>query len=175
MQSEIQNNDYQKYYVPAQSPWPIVGAVALFLIAVGAGNFVVEATNSGTTFMYLPPGPYRKAREAAEIARPLPPPSPLPPLPPPSPLLPPPSSSPRPIPPHSPDSPSDARAAGAPPPPPRPSGARPVAQPLPVGGMRLPRGQGRVPRRLLLHHVDGRAPPLRAPLAPLRKRRPRQL
>ena len=44
MQSEIQNNDYQKYYVPAQSPWPIVGAVALFLIAVGAGNFVVEAT-----------------------------------------------------------------------------------------------------------------------------------
>ena len=36
--------EYQKYYVPAQSPWPIVGAVALFLIAVGAGNFVVEAT-----------------------------------------------------------------------------------------------------------------------------------
>ncbi len=36
--------EYQKYYVPAQSPWPIVGAIALFLIAVGAGNFVVEAT-----------------------------------------------------------------------------------------------------------------------------------
>ncbi|MCW8108992.1 cytochrome c oxidase subunit 3 [Alteromonas ponticola] len=35
---------YEKYYVPAQSPWPIVGAVALFLIALGAGNFVVEAT-----------------------------------------------------------------------------------------------------------------------------------
>ncbi|MCW8093333.1 cytochrome c oxidase subunit 3 [Alteromonas sp. ASW11-130] len=35
---------YEKYYVPAQSPWPIVGAVALFLIALGAGNFVVEST-----------------------------------------------------------------------------------------------------------------------------------
>mmetsp|Transcript_34283 Transcript_34283/g.110100 ORF Transcript_34283/g.110100 Transcript_34283/m.110100 type:complete len:221 (-) Transcript_34283:95-757(-) len=56
-----------------------------------------------------------------------------------------------------------------------PQGARPVAQPLPVGGVRLPRGQGRVPRRLLLHHVDGRAPPLRAPLAPLCERRPREL
>jgi cytochrome c oxidase subunit 3 len=35
---------YQKYYVPDQSIWPIVGAVALFLIAVGAGNYVVEVT-----------------------------------------------------------------------------------------------------------------------------------
>ncbi len=34
----------EKYYVPEQSPWPIVGAVALFLIAVGAGNFVLETT-----------------------------------------------------------------------------------------------------------------------------------
>ncbi len=33
---------YEKYYVPAQSPWPFVGAVALFLIAVGAGNLVIE-------------------------------------------------------------------------------------------------------------------------------------
>ncbi|GAC26830.1 MAG: cytochrome c oxidase subunit 3 [Alteromonadaceae bacterium] len=36
--------DYEKYYVPDSSPWPIVGAVALFLIAVGAGNFVIEQT-----------------------------------------------------------------------------------------------------------------------------------
>ena len=36
--------EYEKYYVPAQSPWPIVGAVPLFLIAVGAGNFVIEST-----------------------------------------------------------------------------------------------------------------------------------
>lgn len=35
---------YEKYYVPAQSPWPIVGAIALFLIAVGAGNVVIEST-----------------------------------------------------------------------------------------------------------------------------------
>ena len=35
---------YEKYYVPDQSIWPIVGAVALFLIAVGAGNYVVEIT-----------------------------------------------------------------------------------------------------------------------------------
>ena len=31
----MQHQEYQKYYVPAQSVWPIVGAVALFLIAVG--------------------------------------------------------------------------------------------------------------------------------------------
>jgi len=36
--------EYQKYYVPAQSIWPIVGAVALFLIALGAGNFIIEST-----------------------------------------------------------------------------------------------------------------------------------
>ena len=42
--------EYQKYYVPAQSPWPIVGAVALFLIAVGAGNFVIEATKGETGY-----------------------------------------------------------------------------------------------------------------------------
>ncbi|QHJ12449.1 Cytochrome c oxidase subunit 3 [Paraglaciecola mesophila] len=36
--------EYEKYYVPDSSPWPIVGAVALFLIAVGAGNFVIEQT-----------------------------------------------------------------------------------------------------------------------------------
>ncbi|MDX3772689.1 cytochrome c oxidase subunit 3 [Chromatiaceae bacterium AAb-1] len=38
------NKTYEKYYVPAQSPWPIVGAVALFFIAFGAGNFVNEVT-----------------------------------------------------------------------------------------------------------------------------------
>ncbi len=36
--------EYERYYVPAQSPWPIVGAVALFLIAVGAGTVVLETT-----------------------------------------------------------------------------------------------------------------------------------
>ncbi|GAA0343287.1 cytochrome c oxidase subunit 3 [Bowmanella denitrificans] len=40
----MSEQQYEKYYVPAQSPWPFVGAVALFLIAVGAGNFVIEST-----------------------------------------------------------------------------------------------------------------------------------
>lgn len=35
-------NEYEKYYVPAQSHWPIVGAVALFLIAVGAGLTIMQ-------------------------------------------------------------------------------------------------------------------------------------
>lgn len=46
----MQQQEYQKYYVPEQSPWPIVGAVALFLIAVGAGNFVVETTRGKEGF-----------------------------------------------------------------------------------------------------------------------------
>jgi cytochrome c oxidase subunit 3 len=36
--------EYEEYYVPDESPWPFVGAVALFLIAVGAGNFVIEVS-----------------------------------------------------------------------------------------------------------------------------------
>ena len=40
----MSEQQYEKYYVPDESPWPFVGAVALFLIAVGAGNFVVEVT-----------------------------------------------------------------------------------------------------------------------------------
>lgn len=32
--------NYQTYYVPEQSPWPIVGAIALFLLALGASNLV---------------------------------------------------------------------------------------------------------------------------------------
>ncbi|KMT64390.1 cytochrome c oxidase subunit 3 [Catenovulum maritimum] len=38
----------EKYYVPEQSPWPIVGAIAFFLIAVGAGNLVAQISQSGT-------------------------------------------------------------------------------------------------------------------------------
>ncbi|MFT4993862.1 MAG: cytochrome c oxidase subunit 3 [Paraglaciecola sp.] len=37
--------EYEKYYVPEESPWPFLGAVALFLIAIGAGNFVIESTS----------------------------------------------------------------------------------------------------------------------------------
>jgi cytochrome c oxidase subunit 3 len=37
--------EYESYYVPAQSKWPIVGAIALFLIAVGAANYVANLNN----------------------------------------------------------------------------------------------------------------------------------
>lgn len=47
---------HEKYYVPASSPWPIIGAVALGLIAFGAGHTVIEAKNQvdgwGTTMLY---------------------------------------------------------------------------------------------------------------------------
>ncbi len=33
---------YETYYVPAQSHWPIVGAVALFMMATGAANYVTD-------------------------------------------------------------------------------------------------------------------------------------
>lgn len=38
----MSEQQYEKYYVPAESPWPFVGAVALFLLAFGAGQFVIE-------------------------------------------------------------------------------------------------------------------------------------
>ena len=46
----MSEQQYEKYYVPEQSAWPFVGAVALFLIAVGAGNFVVETTKGKEGF-----------------------------------------------------------------------------------------------------------------------------
>ncbi|ALO33452.1 MFS transporter [Colwellia sp. MT41] len=39
------NKAYESYYVPSQSHWPIMGAVALFMIAFGAGNFVTDLAN----------------------------------------------------------------------------------------------------------------------------------
>ena len=35
---------YEKYYVPEQSHWPIVGAVGLFLLAFGGANFIQQTT-----------------------------------------------------------------------------------------------------------------------------------
>ncbi|MBE1300414.1 MAG: cytochrome c oxidase subunit 3 [Alteromonadaceae bacterium] len=46
----MSEQQYEKYYVPASSPWPIVGAVALFFMAVGAGNWVVEIKNGSDGF-----------------------------------------------------------------------------------------------------------------------------
>ncbi|WP_298440665.1 cytochrome c oxidase subunit 3 [uncultured Ferrimonas sp.] len=47
------SQQYQRYYVPAQSPWPIVGAVALCMIAVGAGNYVTSLPEGGGFGGYL--------------------------------------------------------------------------------------------------------------------------
>lgn len=44
------NKDYESYYVPSQSHWPIVGAVALFMIAFGAANYVTDMANETTGY-----------------------------------------------------------------------------------------------------------------------------
>ena len=41
---------YERYYVPAQSPWPIVGAIALFCIAFGAGHLVIDMSKQQSGF-----------------------------------------------------------------------------------------------------------------------------
>lgn len=49
------------YYVPEQSPWPFITAVALFLVAFGAANFVQQhsgsgiVTNEGSSGSYILP------------------------------------------------------------------------------------------------------------------------
>ena len=42
LMKELLPEKYEHYYVPEQSPWPIVGAVALFFIAVGAALTVMD-------------------------------------------------------------------------------------------------------------------------------------
>lgn len=44
---------YEHYYVPAQSPWPIVGALGLGLIAFGAGTFIQQLDEPGGYGGYL--------------------------------------------------------------------------------------------------------------------------
>ena len=43
----MSQTEHTEYYVPAQSPWPILGAIALFLIAVGAGTMVAQLGKTG--------------------------------------------------------------------------------------------------------------------------------
>ncbi len=38
---------HSQYYVPTQSPWPIVGAFGFFLVAVGAGTLVAQLSQTG--------------------------------------------------------------------------------------------------------------------------------
>lgn len=44
------NTEYEKYYVPSQSPWPIIGAIGLFCIAFGAGHYVIDVKNDTSGF-----------------------------------------------------------------------------------------------------------------------------
>ncbi|QYJ75239.1 cytochrome c oxidase subunit 3 [Shewanella sp. FJAT-52076] len=44
---------HQNYYVPSQSGWPIIGAIGLFLIAYGAGNFVHQLKSGGSGAGYI--------------------------------------------------------------------------------------------------------------------------
>lgn len=44
---------HEHYYVPAQSAWPIVGALGLFLIAYGAGTYVSQLKSDGGHGSYV--------------------------------------------------------------------------------------------------------------------------
>ena len=44
---------YEAYYVPAQSAWPIMGALGLFLIAFGAGTLVSQLDSGGGIGGYI--------------------------------------------------------------------------------------------------------------------------
>lgn len=44
---------HEDYYVPAQSAWPIIGAIGLFLIAFGAGSYVSELKTDSTSGGYI--------------------------------------------------------------------------------------------------------------------------
>ena len=52
-----ENNEPQNYYVPASSIWPLVGAIALFIIAIGAATTVrfasSEGSNSGLPILFI--------------------------------------------------------------------------------------------------------------------------
>ncbi|GIU16982.1 MFS transporter [Shewanella colwelliana] len=44
---------HEPYYVPAQSAWPIIGAVGLFLIAFGAGSYVQQLNTEQSSGGYI--------------------------------------------------------------------------------------------------------------------------
>tara|TARA_R110001599_G_scaffold65069_3_gene183463 strand:+ start:1707 stop:2585 length:879 start_codon:yes stop_codon:yes gene_type:complete len=49
----MSTKEYENYYVPADSQWPIIGAVALFCIALGAGGYVTHLNTDVTGWGYL--------------------------------------------------------------------------------------------------------------------------
>ncbi|TMO68217.1 cytochrome c oxidase subunit 3 [Pseudoalteromonas aurantia] len=44
---------YENYFVPEQSQWPIIGAVAMFFIAVGAGLTVMQIDSTASSGSYI--------------------------------------------------------------------------------------------------------------------------
>ncbi|ACA84476.1 cytochrome c oxidase subunit 3 [Shewanella woodyi] len=44
---------HEHYYVPAQSAWPIIGAIGLFLIAFGAGSYVQQLNTESSSGGYI--------------------------------------------------------------------------------------------------------------------------
>ncbi|MFV7771283.1 cytochrome c oxidase subunit 3 [Shewanella marisflavi] len=44
---------HEHYYVPAQSAWPIIGAIGLFLIAFGAGSYIQQLQTDKTSGGYI--------------------------------------------------------------------------------------------------------------------------
>lgn len=44
------------YYVPESSPWPLVGSVGLFLMAIGGANFIQQSTDAVDNTSSLPGG-----------------------------------------------------------------------------------------------------------------------
>ncbi|QYK01527.1 cytochrome c oxidase subunit 3 [Shewanella psychrotolerans] len=44
---------HEHYYVPAQSAWPIIGAIGLFLIAFGAGSYVQQLNTQQSSGGYI--------------------------------------------------------------------------------------------------------------------------
>lgn len=49
----MSTKEYENYYVPADSQWPIIGALALFCIALGAAGYVSQLETEGTGWGYL--------------------------------------------------------------------------------------------------------------------------
>lgn len=44
---------HEHYYVPAQSAWPIIGAIGLFLIAFGAGTYIQQLNSEQSSGGYI--------------------------------------------------------------------------------------------------------------------------
>lgn len=44
---------HEHYYVPAQSAWPIIGAIGLFLIAFGAGTYIQQLNSEHSSGGYI--------------------------------------------------------------------------------------------------------------------------